>query len=74
MLENASEETSHKRKSEEVMEIYLHTLYTCAKSNIPPNDGLDNLLTLQMEKDLNFDEIKIRDEDLQMSERNTGES
>ena len=54
------------------MEIYLCTLYTCRKPNILPNDGLDNLLTLQMENGLNFDEIKIRDEGRCMSERNTG--
>ena len=62
MLENASELTSHKRISEEVMEIYFRTLYTCAKSNIPLNDGFDNLLTLQMENGLNLDEIKINDD------------
>ena len=55
MLNDVSEIASPTKKSEEVMEKYFRTLYTCAKKNIPPNDGLDAILCLQKENGLNFD-------------------
>ena len=63
----------YKKKSEQVMEKYFRTLYTCAKKNIPPNDGLDAILCLQEENGLNVDEIKMTDEERRKSKRNTGE-
>ena len=55
------------------MEKYFRTLYTCARKNIPPNDGLDAILCLQEENGLNFDEIKMTDEERRKSKKNTGE-
>jgi hypothetical protein len=72
-LNDASEVASRKAKSEEVMEKYFRTLYTCAKKNIPPNDSLDAMLCLQEQNGLDLDEIKITDGERRKSKRNTGE-
>ncbi|CAB4023491.1 Hypothetical predicted protein [Paramuricea clavata] len=67
-LNNPAEVISRQKKTE-VMEKYFRTLYTCAKQNNPPNDGLDSLLYLQEENGVNLDEIKITDEERRKSER-----
>ena len=73
MLNDVSEIASRTKKGEQVMEKYFRTLYTCAKKNIPPNDGLHAILCLQEENRLNFDEIKMTDDERRKSKRNTGE-